>query len=294
MVLFSVATLIDDVSKCNAAPIDENVLILFSAAYFRSETLCSTVSMASASASGLPERMSGTVSDETITGIISMSISGLIERALSAATSAFFLPIKQVAQAHFGIGDIDKQIAMGNLYDIYLEETKTGFGDVMDKYIAGKATEDNVEKYAPATAVSASNVLDYLDYCKVWLKQNDVKSSTEISVVGSPAFGDLVRKAYVNKGYDRATEHLQNGEITRYNNMIIKESNNVYTANESGTDYEYIQVKTNKAIAFVKPLLKLEPYRNHPLHRDDLAAFVYYDAAVVRPKEIIVLKVKYS
>ena len=208
--------------------------------------------------------------------------------------SAFFLPIKQVAQAHFGIGDIDKQISMGNLYDIYLEETKTGFGDVMDKYIANMATKDNVEKYAPSTAVSASNVLDYLDYCKVWLKENDVKSSTEISVIGSPKFGDLVRKAYVNKGYDRSTEHLQNGEITRYNNMIIKESNNVYTANESGTDYEYIQVKTNKAIAFVKPLLKLEPYRNHPLHRDDLAAFVYYDAAVVRPKEIIVLKVKYS
>ena len=208
--------------------------------------------------------------------------------------SAFFLPIKQVAQAHFGIGDIDKQIARGNLYDVYLEETKTGFGDVMDKFIAGLATDKNVEKYAPATAVSASNVLDYIDYCKVWLKQNDVKASTEISLVGSPAFGDLVRKAYINKGYDRATEHLQNGEITRYNDIIIKESNNTYCANESGTDYEYIQIKTNKAIAFVKPLLKLEPYRNHPMHRDELAAFVYYDGAVVRPKEIIVLKVTYS
>ena len=208
--------------------------------------------------------------------------------------SAFFLPIRQIAQAHFGIGDIDKQISRGNLYDIYLEETKTGFGDVMDKFIAGLATKDNVEKYIPATAVSASNVLDYIDYCKVWLEENDVKPSTEISLVASPKFCDLVRKAYISKGIDKATEHLQNGEVTRYNNMIIKQSNNVYTATESGTDYEYIQVKTNKAIAFVKPLLKLEPYRNHPAHRDDLAAYVYYDGDVVRPKEIIVLKVKYS
>ena len=208
--------------------------------------------------------------------------------------SAFFLPIKQVAQAHFGIGDIDKQIARGNLYSVYLEETKTGFGDVMDKFIAAKAADPNVEKYAPSTAVSASNVLDYIDYCKVWLEENDVKPSTEISLVGSPKFCDFVRKAYIAKGIDKATEHLQNGEITRYNNMIIKQSNNVYTATESGTDYEYIQVKTNKAIAFVKPLLKLEPYRNHPMHRDELAAFVYYDGAVVRPKEIITLKVKYA
>lgn len=208
--------------------------------------------------------------------------------------SSFILPIKQVAQAHFGVGDIDRQIMMGNLYQVYLEETKTGFGDVMDKYIAEMAKKDNVEKYAPATAVSASNVLDYIDYCKVWLEKNDVKPSTEISLVGSPTFCDLVRKAYIAKGIDKATEHLQNGEITRYNNIIIKQSNNVYTTNESGTDYEYIQVKTNKAIAFVKPLLKLEPYRNHAMHRDDLAAFVYFDGDVVRPKEIITLKVKYA
>ena len=142
--------------------------------------------------------------------------------------SAFFLPIKQVAQAHFGIGDIDKQIARGNLYSVYLEETKTGFGDVMDKFIAAKAADPNVEKYAPSTAVSASNVLDYIDYCKVWLEENDVKPSTEISLVGSPKFCDFVRKAYIAKGIDKATEHLQNGEITRYNNMIIKQRIHCY------------------------------------------------------------------
>ena len=207
--------------------------------------------------------------------------------------SSIFMPIKHIEQVAFGVGDIDKHIAKGNLYDVYLEETKKGFGDKMDAFIASLAADDNIERYTPANAVTAANILDYLDYCKVYLEEQNVTESTELTVTGSPKFCDLLRKAYINKGTDKATTHMQNGQIGTYNNMIVKMSNNVYKTNESDVNYEWVQIKTNKALAFVKPLLKLEPWRNHKIHRDELSAFVYYDGMVTRPKEIITLKVKY-
>ena len=66
--------------------------------------------------------------------------------------SAFFLPIKQVAQAHFGIGDIDKQIARGNLYSVYLEETKTGYELFLDCDF-DKFNPDELVKKAVKTAL---------------------------------------------------------------------------------------------------------------------------------------------
>ena len=80
------------VSRCRAAPMDENVGMPVSEAFLRRVILHLTVSIASTSTSNPPSRIASTVESSTRTGSGSMSMSGLMERALSQATSALGLP----------------------------------------------------------------------------------------------------------------------------------------------------------------------------------------------------------
>ncbi len=80
-------------SRWRAAPIEENVLIRASHAALRRHTFILTVSMASIRTSNPPSRISGTVSSDTRTSIVSTSTSGLMLSARRRAASVFLIPM---------------------------------------------------------------------------------------------------------------------------------------------------------------------------------------------------------
>lgn len=86
------ATRIFWVSMWSAAPMDENTGMPVSVALLSRDILHLTVSIASTRMSKSPSRISPTVPSSTRRRTPSMSMSGLMERALSHATSAFGLP----------------------------------------------------------------------------------------------------------------------------------------------------------------------------------------------------------
>ena len=53
-------------------------------------------------------------------------------------------------------------------------------------------------------------------------------------------------------------------------------------------------IRTQRAIAFAKPLTHTEAYRPEKKFADAVKGFILFDAKVVRPKEIININVKYA
>ncbi len=101
----------------------------------------------------------------------------------------------------------------------------------------------------------------------------------------------LLREAYIKLDTDNSGV-LKNGFVGKYGNVLVKMSNNVASGTEAGS--RLIQLKTDRAIAFCNPVTHIEAYRPENSFSDAVKGYVLYNAKLVRPKEMVVLNVKYS
>ena len=209
--------------------------------------------------------------------------------------------IDQIRYFNYMVGDIDKAQAVGGIMDALEQETSEGLANEVDTYIASKAVDESVKALygnTPVKVVANENagtgekyVLDILDEALQKLYENDVKSTTKIVVTISPRFFTLFKRAYINKDTDNS-EMLKNGRVAKYGNIIVKMSNNVHRTSNGTVDN--IMIRTQRAIAFAKPLTHTEPYRPEKKFADAVKGFILFDAKVVRPKEVININVKYA
>ena len=200
--------------------------------------------------------------------------------------------INQIRYFNYMVGDIDKAQAVNGVMDALEQETSEGLADEVDKYVASFAVDSSVAKlYSAATTVTKDNILGVLDLAIQKLYENDVKATTKIVVTISPRFYTLFKQAYIDKDTDNS-EMLKNGRVAKYGNVIVKMSNNVHRTDSGATDN--IMIRTQRAIAFAKPLTHTEPYRPEKKFADAVKGFILFDAKVVRPKEVININVKYS
>ena len=175
--------------------------------------------------------------------------------------------------------------------DTLSEETSEALANEMDKYIANMATDETVSTlYDSSKQVTKDNVLSVLDDAIEKLQENDVSMSSGITVTVSPRFYKLFKQAYIGK--DSAnSEMLKNGKVAMYGNVTVKLSNNVAKTSDGAEDN--IMIRTKRAIAFVNPLTHTEAYRPESSFADAVKGYVLFDGKVVRPKEIINIKVTY-
>ncbi len=200
--------------------------------------------------------------------------------------------INQIRYFNYMVGDIDKAQAVNGVMDALEQETSEGLADEVDKYVASFAVDSSVAKlYSAATTVTKDNILGVLDLAIQKLYENDVKATTKIVVTISPRFYTLFKQAYIDKDTDNS-EMLKNGRVAKYGNVIVKMSNNVHKTDSGATDN--IMIRTQRAIAFAKPLTHTEPYRPEKKFADAVKGFILFDAKVVRPKEVININVKYA
>ena len=200
--------------------------------------------------------------------------------------------INQIRYFNYMVGDIDKAQAVNGVMDALEQETSEGLADEVDKYVASFAVDSSVAKLnASPTIVTKDNILSTLDLAIQKLYENDVKATTKIVVTISPRFYTLFKQAYIDKDTDNS-EMLKNGKVAKYGNVIVKMSNNVHKTDSGATDN--IMIRTQRAIAFAKPLTHTEPYRPEKKFADAVKGFILFDAKVVRPKEVININVKYA
>lgn len=198
------------------------------------------------------------------------------------------MQINNVAYFNFLVDDIDKRQAVGGLMDALNAEATQGLAGEMDKDIAALAgTKDAKKLYSDYKAVNADNVLGTLDLALQMLQENDVPADAKIVATVPPWFLTHLRTAYTKLDTDNS-DLLKNGKVGRYNNILIKMSNNVYST-ASGSN---IMVRTERAVAFANPLTHTEPYRPEKRFSDAVKGYVLYGTKIVRPKELMILNVK--
>ena len=198
--------------------------------------------------------------------------------------------INQIAYYNYMVGDIDKAQMKEDVSGALKAETSEVLGDTMDKYLANMAMQREAVKLENAPILlTKDNILQTIDRAQQRLWENDVKQATAVTITVTPRFYMILREAYTKLDTDNS-EMMKNGRVGKYGSIIVKMSNNV--ANDKGVDY--IQVKTDRAIAFAHPLTHVEAYRPESKFADAIKGFILYDAKIVRPKEMIILPVKYQ
>lgn len=220
-----------------------------------------------------------------------------IDDAEEIEDTSIIMQINQIRYFNYKVGDIDKAQAVGGVMEALQLETTEGLANEVDKYIADLAKDDQakklyntVPKVVEGIAGSGEiNVLKALRDAKKALFKNDVSPSTKIVVTVDADFADLFVAAYTDKNTNNS-ENLKNGRIGMYNSLTIKASNNV-ASDINGTSF--IMARTQRAIAYAKPLTHTEPYRPEKSFSDAVKGFILFGAKIVRPKELVVINVKY-
>lgn len=209
----------------------------------------------------------------------------------TVADTSLIMPINQIAYFNYTVGDIDKaQSSEKGIMEALSAEANEGIADVQDRYIANLAkAREAVFDSETAYQITKDNILSKIDTALQMLYENDVKTTAEITMTVSPRFYMLLKQAYIALDTDNS-KILENGKVGKYGNVIVRMSNNV--AKADGADL--IQVKTTRAIAFAQPLIHTEAYRPEKKFADAVKGFVLYDAKIVRPKEMVVMNVKYD
>jgi hypothetical protein len=215
-----------------------------------------------------------------------------IPSAEEIETTSIHMPINQLAVFNYYVGDIDKKQAVKGLMGALRAETSEELGNAQDKHIASMALEAEAVNYnSSVTKVEAANVLAQIDGAQQKLWENDVSQNTELVMTVSPRFYMLIRSKLTSLDTDNSGRIVK-GKVGRYGGILVKMSNNVATSGNGANDH--IMLRTRRAIAFVRPMIHIEPYRPEKKFGDAIKGFVLYQAKIVRPKEMIVLNVKYS
>lgn len=231
--------------------------------------------------------------------------------------SSITLQVKQIRYFNYYVGDIDKwqMLNDGKVMAAYRAETTDALANEVDVYLGqtifvgadvpvitnafSHATYGYIKvtagDSAAAAAGNAQNVLELLDEAVLKARQNNIPDSTPLYVEGTPKFFGLVRRALAKFLTDNV-KTVEGREYVEYNNLRISWSNNVKTVaevTEGNAYYEYVTVRTDRAVAYVHPLTHSEPYRPEGGFSDAIKGYIVFDGMVTRPKEIFNIKVTY-
>lgn len=207
-------------------------------------------------------------------------------------TSATVMNINQIRAFNYMIGDIDQQQMRGNLKSVLSGETTNALAEEIDSYIASMAlTKEAKLMNASALKIDTSNILSELDKAWQYLVENNVPTSETINVVMSPRFWVTLKQKIMDLDTDNS-KLIKTGQMAKYSNMNLIMSNAIATTQSGAVDN--IMVMTEKAIAYVNPLTETEAYRPEKKLADAVKGCTYFDAKIVRPKELIVMNVKYA
>lgn len=205
------------------------------------------------------------------------------------ADTSVSMVINHVAYFNFLVDDIDKRQSVGGVMDALNSEASEGLAGKIDQKIALLASDRGAPKlFKSTTAVSKTNILETVDAAIEKLMENDVPAETKIVLTLAPWLLTMMRQAYRELDTDNSAL-LKNGRMGRYNNVIVKMSNNCAKNTDGGHD---VMMRTTRAIAYCNPLTHTEPYRPEKRFSDAVKGFTLYGTAIVRPKEMIVLNVK--
>lgn len=189
---------------------------------------------------------------------------------------------------NFMVGDIDARQAKGDLMNAELTESALGMAEYQDSYIyeliqAAKTYDDTV------TGLLSTTVLSHILKGMKTLYAAGVPTTERISIEASPSFVEKMQLAKILNDTNNSTT-ITNGfvDAMRIFGADLYMTNNLYV---DASGYEYIVLRTKKAVTYANQISSVEAYRPEKYFADAVRGLEVFGAKVIRPKEVYVLRV---
>jgi hypothetical protein len=205
------------------------------------------------------------------------------------------MPINQIEYFRFYVDDLDKRQSVngGQILSQYMKNARDKVAQAQDSYILAMAKNATVVKEVTVPRTnSAKALMTALDDALIYLLENNVSRDTGIVAITPPKFNIILKDEYVDLDTNNSAM-LGNGAVGRYSSILVKESNNVYV-DETADNTFYVPVMTKRAISFVKPYIHMKAQEPDDYFHDEVKGYSLFDGMITRPKEIGVIKVKFS
>lgn len=200
------------------------------------------------------------------------------------------IKIDQQKYFNFGVDDIDKRQAQGDLMAALREEANLALAEAADSYIYGFYREAGTVITQPQ--LTSGNVMSTITSAIKALYRNNVPKNASLSLEVSPDFLEKMLLAdilYGNPNEDTMKNGFV-GRVGKWLNIHVYMTNNL--AQEDGKDC--CLLRTKRAIAYVENMSQVEAYRPEDSFEDALKGLHVYGAKVVRPDELAVIKCGYG
>lgn len=219
----------------------------------------------------------------------------------SATDSSQLLPVNQYRYFNFEIEDIVKAQSVPGLMEALTDEAAKGLALEGDKYVgdiikdgvdngvvvdAVKNTKENIAASEEIT-LTAANAMASVEDGFATLYANDCKVSDTFYLEVAPKVFTTYRQQLTELSTNNP-EILKKGAVGKINNAFVCIENMLP---KSETAY-YNILRTDKAVAFVEQIDKVEKYRPEDAFTDAVKGLYVFGAKVIRPKEIYVMKTK--
>lgn len=200
------------------------------------------------------------------------------------------LKIDQYRYFNFEVEDIDKAQSQPGLMDALAEEAGKGLAEEADKYIA-KIIKEGVEDESIDSieaSITKTNAISTVEDLLAKLYEKNVKTTEELYLEVSPKVFVTIRQA-LTELFTENVEMSKKGAVGRYGNALVCVENNLPETTEGSKKIQIL--RTKKAVAYVGQIDKTEAYRPETAFQDAIKALFVFGAKVVRPDEIVCLKV---
>lgn len=219
----------------------------------------------------------------------------------SATDSSQLLPINQYRYFNFEVEDIVKAQSVPGLMEALTDEAAKGLALEGDKYVASIIKAD-VEAATPSVSVSASvitlsssNAMASVEDGFATLYGNDCKVTDTFYLEVAPKVFTTYRQQLTELSTNNP-EILKKGAVGKINNAYVCIENCLPTGKSasgvSADDVYYNILRTDKSVAFVEQIEKVEHYRPQDAFTDAVKGLYVFGAKIIRPKEIYVMKTK--
>lgn len=211
----------------------------------------------------------------------------------AGADSSITMPIDQYRYFNFEVEDIIKAQSVPGLMEALTDEAGIGLAEEGDKGVASvikTATEDNTSPLPQSSSIitlTKANAMEKVEEGFATLYSNDVKVNTPLYFEVAPTVFTTYRQALTELSTNNP-EILKRGAVGKINNAYVCIENLLPVSTQDDAYYNII--RTDRAVAFVEQIEKVEHYRPEDAFTDAVKGLYVFGTKIIRPEEIYILK----
>lgn len=194
------------------------------------------------------------------------------------------LNINQMKYVNFLVDDVDELQAAPNVMQSCMKEAAAAIAENADNFVY--SLYEDAGKTITNAAVTSANITGIIAEAAQTLYESNVPMNEELYLEVSPAVYQKLWLAKVLRQTPNDKE-FGNGFVGMFDNFKVFMTNGIYK-DEAGAHYCF--ARTKKAVAFIGQMKKMEAYRPQGLFADAVKGLHVYGGLVVRPEELVVLK----